>query len=249
MARKVISEKLKRSIAKKFLEGRDAKDLAKMAGVTPQAVRDWGREFKKANPAAVEKPKAHPEPPPAPEAPKAPEPPAASDSLVETPDVAAALQAEGVKETPAPETPASDAPASTEKPEESSPGLPSIIDAEDLADMDDQAMVEMVGTLVMGGSTRAALFVAGWRYKLELDWQDPKFENMYTLTEKEIRALKPCFKYVGPKIRKLIGSSEWMSIIFASSVVGMGCMDRYKAISSMVKKEVRAQAAARNKPA
>jgi hypothetical protein len=106
-------------------------------------------------------------------------------------------------------------------------------------------MVEMAGTLIMGASTRGALLLAGFRYKVELDWTDPKFENMFTLTEKEIRSLKPCFRLVGPKIRKWVGSSEFASLLFAGGVVSMGCADRYKAISAIVKKELRAQQAAR----
>lgn len=278
MASKVISKETKAKAVKRISEGKsDAANEGRRIGVSAQAVRAWVRASKKDEPenkAAARKAKAAAKdpdqqpvttspPPPAGPAVAPPEvippdtqpsgggagasaesetPPPPATPADEVQDVEAALAAEEVEGAEVSEvekeTPPSEGGDKPESEEEEDP------------DFDDRAMVEMVGGLAMGLSTRGGLLFAGWKYKVDLDWDDKRLEDLYVLRPKEIAALKPCFKFLGPKIRELAGSSQTAGLAFAAGIIAQGAFDRFHAIGRVVRDAVKkAKAETAGKPA
>lgn len=228
MARKVFTQAQKDACVKRMLAGKSAADEARRMGATPQAVRRWRVDYLNAHP--EEKPKEPPAASPPPEASPGSSTPAPAPA--QGGGLTAALEAIGVKpdgSTP-PVAPSSPLPSPPVGP------APSYSPA---SSIEDEQLVFMVGSQLMGWSTRGlyALFSSKLPLALWPAFSD-RLQSLCVLSDAEKAGLRPCAPVLAPIIRRWIGSNENVALVAAGSVVAGGLFERTMVVKAAVSEAI-----------
>lgn len=120
--------------------------------------------------------------------------------------------------------------------------------AVEVPDLEDEELVWMAASTILGVTMRVAIFVAARKTGVKPVFTLEEVKDLFTLTDAEKALIRPTVPFVAPELRKVVGANRTAALITAASVFGGGVIDRCQRIEAacelMAKSRGAAQGAA-----